>query len=202
MELRSQVQAATEKVGPGSPRALHPSLRPAPLPVSMVWPLATVWPFAAQPPARVCHRASLPGPGHSSGAGPGWMGEVPAVHGAGTTSCFFLGGHLGSKPDLLGPEPPDRLPDRTTGWCPHEESNQTQHHSEQAPLGPGFPLLPACAHKAPVAQKLGAAPMHAGDLSGELQPTWCTQVERRQVAVSGLRPEPSGPTYVGGHTQV
>ena len=30
MELRSQVQAATEKVGPGSPRALHPSLRPAP----------------------------------------------------------------------------------------------------------------------------------------------------------------------------
>ena len=99
------------------------------------------------------------------------------------------------------PRPPEP-PDRTTGWCPHEESNQTQHHSEQAPLGPGFPLLPACAHKAPVAQELGAAPMHAGDLSGELQPTWCTQVERRQVAVSGLRPEPSGPTYVGGHTQV
>lgn len=132
------------------------------------------------------------------------MGEGKRrTRGAGTTSCFFLGGHLGGKPHLLGPKLPDHLPDRTTGRCPHGESNQTQHHSEQAPLGSGFPLLPAGAHKTPpVAQELGVALRHAGDLSRELQPTGRTQLERQQVAVSGLRPEPSGPTCIGGHTQV
>ena len=75
------------------------------------------------------------------------MGEVPAVHGAGTTSCFFLGGHLGSKPDLLGPEPPDRPNPQIAQQAGALMKNQTrlsttQNRPHWGQVSPCFLLVP------------------------------------------------------------